>query len=146
MAGRQFNQFHYGFEKFPVTLYAISVGAGAGADMTLQYWNPNTKALATAPTGGWKGIKSVSYNAATGKYKIKLQDTYQRCLGIDAVAEAVDGSTAPTTPAFYKESESMAAADPYVAVVVTNAAGTATAPTTNCRFYWTITLSNSTAV
>lgn len=146
MAGRHFSQFHYSMEKMPVTLYAIAVGAGAGADMTFQYWNPATGALATAPSGGFKGIKSVTYNAATGKYKINLTDTYQRLLAFQVSAQAVDGSTAPTTPTAYIESIAVASANPYVAIVVTNGAGTATAPTTNCRFYFAITLSNSTAV
>ena len=146
MAGRHYTQFSYSLEKQPVTLYAISVGAGAGADMTMQYWSPATNALATAPAGGAKGVKSITYNAATGKYKINLQDPYQRLLGIDVVTQAVDGATAPTTPAFYVESITPGGATPNIAVVVTNAAGAATAPTTNCRFYWTIQLSNSTAV
>jgi hypothetical protein len=143
MAGRQTNQFFHTHERKPVRLYAIAVGAGAGADMTMQYWNPSTQALATAPAGGAKGIKSVAYNAATGKYKINLQDTYQRLLGFSITAQAVDGSTAPTTPTGYIESITPGGATPNVAIVVTNAAGTATAPTTNCRFYFTLDLSDS---
>ena len=146
MAGRHHNQFSYSFEKYPVTLYAIAEGAGAGVDMVMKYWNPATKALATAPTGGTKGIKSVTYNAATGKYKINFQDTYQRLLSFGVSTEAVDGATAPTTPTAYVESNTPGGATPNVAIVVTNAAGTATAPTTNCRFYFCIEMSNSTAV
>lgn len=146
MAGRHTNQFMHSHEKKPVKLYCIAVGAGAGADMTMQYWSPTTGALATAPTGGTKGIKSVTYNADTGKYKINLQDTYQRMLAFQVSAQAVDGSTAPTTPTAYVESITPGGASPNIAIVTTNGAGTATAPTTNCRFYFEITMSDSTAV
>jgi hypothetical protein len=143
MAGRQTNQFMHTHERKPVKLFGIAVGAGAGADMTMQYWNPVTQALATAPAGGTKGIKSVAYNAATGKYKINLQDTYQRMLAFQVFVQAVDGTTAPVTPTAYVESITPGGATPNVAIVTTTGAGVATAPTTNSRFYFELTMSDS---
>jgi hypothetical protein len=133
MAGRQTNQFMHTHERKPVKLFGIAVGAGAGADMTMQYWNPVTQALATAPAGGTKGIKSVAYNAATGKYKINFQ----------VFVQAVDGTTAPVTPTAYVESITPGGATPNVAIVTTTGAGVATAPTTNSRFYFELTMSDS---
>ena len=145
MAGRQTNQFFHTHERKPVQLYCVAVGAGAAADMVLQYFNPATGALATAPTGGTKGIKSVTYNAATGKYKINLQDTYCRMLGFSVSVQAVDGVTAPVTPQAYVESITPGGATPNIAIVTTSGAGVATVPTSNSRFYFTITMSDSNA-
>lgn len=145
MSGRNYRRGFYHHDAYAVKLYCWCVGAGAGADMTLQYWNPSTQAIATAPTGGWRGIKSVTYNAATGKYKINLQDTFQYLIHFNMEVLALDGSTAPVTPTGYIESVTVTGATPNVAIVVTNAAGTATAPTTNSRFYFELTLGNSTS-
>ena len=146
MSGRNYRTGSYSHQAKSVRLWGWAVGAGAGADMTLQYWNPSTKAIATAPSTGWQGIKSVTYNAATGKYKINLQDRFNYLLGFNVCAVALDGSTAPVTPTMYIESIAVNdATAPSLAVVTTNGAGTATAPTSNTRFMFCLVLSDSSA-
>jgi hypothetical protein len=146
MAGRHLNQFMYSHEKMPVKLYAVATGAGA-ADMTLQYWNPTTGALATAPTGGVKGIKSITYLASAGKFQIVLQDSYQRLLGMNIATLAVDGATQPVAPNWQIFAQSVSTATGGTINVWFYApAGTVlTSPTSNSRLYIEITLSNSTA-
>jgi hypothetical protein len=146
MAGRHLTQFMYSLERMPVKLYAVATGAGA-ADMTLQYWNPTTGALATVPTGGAKGIKSITYLASAGKFRITLQDAYQRLLGLNIATLAVDGATQPVAPNWQVFAQAVTTATGGTIDLWFYApAGTVlTSPTSNSRLYIEITLSNSTA-
>jgi hypothetical protein len=145
MAGRHTNQFMHSHERKPVKLFAVATAAGA-ADMTLQYWSPTTGALATAPAGGVKGIKSITYLASAGKYQIVLQDSYQRLLGMNIASLAVDGATQPVAPNWQIMAQSVGTATGGTINVWFYApAGTVlTSPTSNTRLYIEITLSDST--
>ena len=143
MAGRHFTQFMYTHEKQPVKLYALATGAG-NADMTLQYLTP-AGTLTTAPTGGVKGIKSITYLAAAGKFRITLQDSYFRLLGLNIATLAVDGATQPVAPNYQIFAQAVGTATGGTIDVWFYApAGTVlTSPTSNSRLYIEITLSNS---
>jgi hypothetical protein len=145
MAGRHLNQFMYSLEKQPVKLFAVATGAGA-ADMTLQYLSP-TGTLTTAPTGGIRGIKSITYLASAGKFQIVLQDPYFRLLGLSIATLAVDGATQPVAPNWQIMAQSVGTSTGGTINVWFYApAGTVlTSPTSNSRLYIEITLSNSTA-
>jgi hypothetical protein len=139
MAGRHYNQFSYGLEKYPVTLFAEIVGAGASV--------PLLKNQLGATVTGFHGIKSITRNGA-GDYTITLQDTYQRFLDLNITMASANGS-APTAYAAYIKAVNAQAAGgatinfiTYGAVVGTPVEMSATTD----KAWITITASNSTAV
>jgi hypothetical protein len=141
MANRNYTQFSYGFEKFPVTLYAVAEG-NAGADMVLKAPNADGS-LKTAGASGYKGVKSITYDAATGRFVINLTDSYNRLLALHMIAESIDHTTAATVSSVMVYDKTLTGASPLIKVGVYNLAGALANPTTNVRLYFTITLSNS---
>jgi hypothetical protein len=91
MANRNYQQRFYSHEKYPVRIFCNLLGTGATAP-TLQKWTGT--ALATAGTGGYRGVKSIARNG-TGDYTITFQDNFQRLLDFNCKVVAVDGSTTP---------------------------------------------------
>ncbi len=140
MANRNFNQFQWSLEKKLVNLFANTVGGGTGVNMTLQSWNDQsgtTGALATAASGGFKGVKSVTRNG-TGDFTFTFQDNYRRLLDVSGNALAVDGSTTPLAVAYWIKAVNPLASGGATVRIITYLAtpGTPVDPGTNDRWYW----------
>jgi len=143
MANRYLNQFSYSFERMPVTVCAQTLG---GASITLQAWQPNTQTYATASTGGFHGVKSVTHNS-TGDFTFKFQDNYLRFLGFGMSILAT--TTTPTALAAYvKDGGLNLTASGGATIEVITCLGSATAaeiPAANVA-YWEFYFSNSNAL
>lgn len=122
MAQRSFIDSNFTLVKREVRLYAtISVAEAVTPVPTLLKWNygtfgtgPNVRTYTAAPTGtvpssagnyplqyqvGAEGVLSVT-RTATGLYTLRLQDNYQRLVGMNAYAAVAGG-----TPVFAKLTE-----------------------------------------
>lgn len=143
MANRMWTQFRYSLEKAPVDVFITLTGAGASAP-TLNSWTGT--AVATAGSGGYKGVKSVTRNGV-GDYTITFQDTYNRLLGFDFVPLSIDGATASAAANCWIKAVSPTATGGATVRFVTYGAtpGTPVEATTNDRLYICATWSNSNA-
>ncbi|HEY6008303.1 MAG TPA: hypothetical protein VIU40_08275 [Geobacteraceae bacterium] len=143
MAGRNFVQYHYSLEKKLVTIYANWDGNSTSTP-TLLHWNGSS--LVTAPSGGTRGVKSITRNGV-GDLTITFQDNFQRLLSVDFVALAKDGSTTPAACNLWVKAVSPGASGGATLNVVTylNAAGTPADSTTNDRWYLAVVWSDSQA-
>ena len=101
MANRTFTQFSYSLYGKVVSLFA-TIKCGAAGAPTLQQWNPVTRVFAAAPTGGSRGIKSIS-RTSTGLFVITLQDAYNELIDIDATFDTtlISAQAAPAAPEVY---------------------------------------------
>lgn len=145
MAGRQFNQFSYSLEKYPVSIYATVDGNGVTSAI-LQQVSP-AGAFSAAGTGGFRGVKSVVRNGV-GDWTITLQDNYQRLLTCQGSCVSKNGS-APVTYNFYVKASNMAAAGGATINVILYGAAIGTpveASATIDRWNFEILVSNTTAM
>lgn len=114
MADRTFQPLSFTLVKRKVELYA-AVSVGAVGAVTLQKWNYPTFGNATAPAqtytaattataglgnrgflqynAGSEGVYSVTRTGA-GLWTVKLQDNYQRCLGVTVNGQLAGGLSA----------------------------------------------------
>jgi len=113
MANRTFVELNYTLVKRKVELYA-AVSVGAAGAVTLQKWNyptlgggANAQTYTAAPSAtagvgnryplqynsGAEGVYSVTRTGA-GLWTVKLQDNYQRCLGVTANGQLAGGLSA----------------------------------------------------
>lgn len=149
MANRDFQQFSYSLQKGLVTLFArVSVGA-AGA-VTLQKWNPATRAFSAAPTTGVgpysvgaEGIKTVTRTGA-GAWTIVLQDSYQRLLGACLEASiAASGTLTVIGAGVDSTSDVTSNTAPTIKVLLNSATATAADPASGDVIILRFTLQNS---
>lgn len=149
MANRTFTQFSYGFEKFPVTLYA-TVDFNASSAPVLKSWTiPGSGAAgsyATAGATGYKGVKSI-VRTAQGKYTVTLSDPYIRIIDFQYAFKAIDGITSPLALNIFVMTEAVASATPTIVLGATGSAGSTSLTDlgANDRVLFTFILSNSTS-
>jgi hypothetical protein len=151
MANRQFQQFQASLEKGLVQLFCRVSVAAAGA-VTLQKWNPSTRAYESAPTSGTgsyalgsQGIKTVA-RTGTGLWTITLQDTYYRLLGVRMTTTATSGVATCGGLAVDAASDVTAVAAPVIKVVLFSTPGTPAAPASGDKIDLRITLQNAGSV
>jgi hypothetical protein len=121
MAARNFKNKQYSLEPDLVHLFCYA-GIGATGACTLKKWTPS--AFANAPTGGWKGIASIT-RGGTGNYAIKLQDAYQHCVGVRVTYV---NATAACVSSHIITDASATAAAPTVTIGVEGSTGTLADP------------------
>ncbi len=149
MASRSFIQPLGSLIKRRVDLFA-AVSVGGGGAVTLQMWNypvfgtgPNARTYTAAPTGsipsnagnypgqytvGSEGILSVVRTGA-GLWTVRLQDNYQRLVGLSAYASLAGGLSAIVGVAENTTISNMAAAGgSLVGVALLSATATALDP------------------
>lgn len=145
MANRTFNQFDGALLKGVVKLYCrVSVGA-AGA-VTLQAWNPATRAYATAGATGTSGVTSVTRTGA-GLWSILLQDSYQRVLMVTATAELAGGTaTCLAVGVNSSLTDVNSATSPQLAIALLKSTASADDPASGNLVDLEITLQNSSAL
>jgi hypothetical protein len=144
MANRMFTQFEYSLEKAVVSIYCTVTGAGSPNNLVLNSWSGS--AYATAGTGGYKGVKSITRNA-DGDYTFVFQDNYNRLIDFGGQALALDGSTTPLAVATWLKAVSPSATGGATVRVIFYLAtpGTPVAPGTNDRWLLYFGWSNSSA-
>jgi hypothetical protein len=141
MANRNYTEYRRSHEKYPVDIFVNLLGTGAAAP-TLQKWTGT--ALAAAPTGGYRGAKSIT-RSGTGDYILTLQDNFNRLLALSCFVVAVDGSTTPVASKCWGKVVTPAASGGTTIRLVFYLATPATPAdlTSNDEVYLQITLSNS---
>lgn len=146
MAERFFNQFSYGLEKRPVTIYGAFLGAG-NADMVLKKVAHDGTTSAPAGTS-YKGMTSCTYNSAAGNFTFKYQDTYTNLLDFNISFLAVDGATAPVATSYYILAvDTSATGGATIKVMFTDVATPSNvSPTSNTVVFVKATFANSSAV
>ena len=143
MSNRTYTQFQWGLEKKAVSIYCNATGTGASAP-TLNSWTGS--ALATAPSAGYKGVKSITRNGV-GDYTFTFQDTYNRLLDLSLNVLAIDGATTPLVAACWIKSVNATATGGATVRLVfyLSAPGTPADAGTNERLYLVFTWSDSNA-
>lgn len=142
MANRRFQQFQGTLLKGVVRLHARVSVAGAGA-VTLQSWNVNTKAYATAAsTGNTGGIKSVT-RTGTGLWTVVLQDPYVRLLGASFTTSNTTGAATVTAMAVDSDGDLTSNSAPTILLVFSSATVTAADPASGDKIDLIFELSNS---
>ena len=162
MANRSFVDSNFTLVKRQVTLYA-AVSVGAAGAVTLQKWGYPTlgaggQSYATAPTGavpvgaaypnqyqvGAEGVLSVTRTAA-GLWTVKLQDNYQRCLGVTAQGQLAGGLSAIVNVGLNSTITSMTAANgSVIGLALLSATATAADPASGETILLTIQLADAT--
>lgn len=130
MANRQFQQFAFGLEKIPVSLYLQATIGAAGA-VTLNVANS-------------KGIKSIILGT-TGKYTITLTDPYVKILFVDAEVTNATGIPASPTMGVVASGTNVNTTTGGTIVVQFSAAGSATNLASGDILMMNFVLGNSTA-
>jgi hypothetical protein len=92
MSKSTLNQFHHGFEKKRVVVYARVTG---NTTSTPVLYHRNMAAVfSAAPAAGTRGVKSITRNG-TGDLTFTFWDRFQALLFVNMVASSLDNSTAP---------------------------------------------------
>ena len=165
MADRQFTQVQYTIIKREVRVYA-AVSVGAAGAVTLQKWNypqlgqtgapAQTYTAATTATAalgnrwplntnaGSEGVYSVTRTAA-GLWTVKLQDNYQRCLGVTVNGQLAGGLSAIVGAAFNSTLTNMQAqGGSVIGLALLSATGTALDPAAGEVMLLTFALADAT--
>lgn len=127
MANRFFNQFRFSMEKNVVDLY-LKVNIGASGAPTIARG---------------KGIASITRTSA-GLYVITLQDKYHALLNVQSAVKLASGL--PASALFAISAEAVATAKTITVQYADGDTPAATDPDSGAVLYFTITLSNSSAL
>lgn len=130
MANRQFQQFSFGLEKIPVSLY-MKAAIGTSGAITIDVANS-------------KGVKSVVLGT-TGKYTVTLQDPYVKLISLDAVVSNATGISASPTVGIVTSGTNVNTVTGGTIVVQFSAAGSATNMASGDTLLMNFVLGNSTA-